>query len=82
MRAYIVVERKQGSSHLHKMYKNTRAPINNGENQTSLNLLMHRLPLTIVQRVMKTWHNCHISAQKKREKKVELRAEKADVSLW
>lgn len=68
MRAYIVAERKQGSSHLHKTYKNTRAPINSWENKTSPNLLMHRLTLTIVQCVMKIWHNCHISAQKRKKR--------------
>lgn len=53
MQAYVVGEREQGSSHLHKTCKNKRAPMNGEENKTSRNLIMRRLALTIAQHLMK-----------------------------
>lgn len=79
MRAYIVGERKQGSIHLHKTYKNKSAPINSGENQTSRTLLIQSDSDTCTARDENLIQSPHRCTEKK---KVEPRTEKADVLLW
>lgn len=80
MRAYIVGERKQGSSHLHK-YKNKRASINSWEKQTSQTLLIQSDADTCTARDENLMQSPHLCTKKK-EKNVELRTEKTDVLLW